>query len=892
MPLVLSPGTRFGPYEIGAALGAGGMGEVYRARDPRLGREVAIKVLPAAWARDAERLRRFETEARAAGQLNHPNILSVYDFSVHEGTPYLVTELLEGESLRERLTPPVAIPSRKAIEIAAQIARGLAAAHAKGIVHRDLKPENIFLARGGQAKILDFGLAKVNAPVSDDAVTMAAHEVTSAGSVLGTAGYMAPEQVRGEAADARSDLFSLGAILYEMVAGKRAFLKATAVETMSAVLKEEPPEAAVIEPGLQRVLDHCLEKDPAARFQSARDLEFALAALGGSTSMQAALPAPRRRRTWLPAIGMGGLIIGGLLVYFFVRPSAPAPQAAVRFSIPAPAGGNLPGGGLALSPNGTQLAYIAGNSIGVDQLWLRHMGALDARPLPGTIGSEWPFWSRDGRHLGFFASTGLAVMDVASGAVQPLESSPVQVARGATWGAGDMIVYQSAPTGSLLKMSAQGGTPAPASTGTAVGGTDRWPQFLPDGKHFIFLRFNAHEGDGTLLEASLADSTPHVVAGVPKLESQVIYADGSLLYSLDGSLTAQPFDWRGGKTTGSPRSLAIPLTPMGLAGATSALALTAGNGLLAWDQAGQPLTQLVVVDRSGKVLRTVGTPARYLGWSLSPDGKTISASRVDSDAKADAIWLMSASTGAPRRLTFVPGQYQFPVWSPDGQWLYYGLAPGGVINMYRKRTDGAGAAEQLTQSLYSATPYSLSPDGKLLLFSTLNGPHYDLHLRTLSPTGQPSVPDQLLQPGAGYAQFSPDAHWIAYSTDVARPEEADAFVMPNPPDSSRWQVSPANGTSPMWSADGKTLYYQSGQQLMAVHVLPAHGGAFAFSAPQVLFVMPSRQILAYYGGYQALYAPFPDGKAFLLGEPANTAGAASGITVVTDWPRALAHERL
>lgn len=878
-----------GSFEVSERLGAGGMGEVYRARDPRLGREVAIKILPAAWARDAERLRRFETEARAAGQLNHLNILSVFDFSVQEGMPYLVTELLEGESLRERLTPPVALPARKAVEIANQVARGLAAAHAKGIVHRDLKPENIFLTRGGQAKILDFGLAKVTAPVSEDAVTVAAGEVTSAGSVLGTAGYMAPEQVRGEAADARSDLFSLGAILYEMIAGRRAFQKATAVETMSAVLKEEPPESATIEPGLQRVLDHCLEKDPAARFQSARDLEFALAALGGSTSTPAAaLPAPRRRRTWLaPAVGLTGLVIGALLVYFFARPAAQAPQALVRFSIPAPAGGNLPGGGLALAPDGRQLAYVAGNSTGVDQLWLRHMGSLEARPIAGTTGAEWPFWSPDGTHLGFFASNGLAVMDVASGAVRSLESSPVQVARGASWGSGNTIVYQPVPTGPLVKISAQGGTPAPASAGTAAGGSDRWPQFLPDGKHFIFLRFNAQEGDGTLLEASLTDSTPHAVAGVPKLESQVIYADGSLLYSLDGSLTAQAFDWRSGKASGTPRSLAIPLTPLGLAGATGALALTAGNGLLAWDQSGQPLTQLVVVDRSGKVVRTLGAPARYLGWSLSPDGKTISVSRVDSEAKTDAIWLINAVSGAPRRLTFAPGQYQYQAWSPDGQWLYYGLAPGGVIDVYRKRSDGAGAAEQLTHT--EAAPNGLSPNGKLLLFSNLNGSHYDLRLRVLSPQGQPAVPDQILQAGAGYAQFSPDGHWIAYSTHVARPEEADVFVMPYPPNSSRWQISPTSGTSPMWSQDGKTLYYQTGQKLMAVHVLPSRGGAFAFSAPQMLLTMPSRQVAAYYGGYQALYAPFPNGKEFLLGEPANSAGTVTGITVVTDWARALGH---
>ncbi|MGH9484825.1 MAG: protein kinase domain-containing protein [Terriglobales bacterium] len=880
-----------GSFEVTERLGAGGMGEVYRARDPRLGREVAIKVLPAAWVRDAERLRRFETEARAAGQLNHPNILSVYDFSVDAGTPYLVTELLEGESLRERLTPAAALPARKAIEIAMQVARGLAAAHAKGIVHRDLKPENIFLTRGGQAKILDFGLAKVTAPVSDDAVTIAAGEVTSAGSVLGTAGYMAPEQVRGEAADVRSDLFSLGAILYEMVAGRRAFQKATAVETMSAVLKEEPP-AAAIEPPLQRVLDHCLEKDPAARFQSARDLEFALAASEGtSTSLRAAVgPVRRRRPALVPwAVGLAGLLVGGLLVLLFSRPTAPAPSTAVRFNVPAPAGGNLPGGGMALSADGTQLAYVADDSSGVAQLWFRPMGGLGARRLPGTVGAEWPFWSPDGTHLGFFAGNGLAVMDLASSAIQMLAAGPVQLARGGTWSSGDMIVYQPSPTGPLMKISAQGGSPAPASAGTPPDGTDRWPQFLPDGKHFIFLRFNAHEGDGTLFEASLADSTPHVIAGLPKLGSQVIYADGALLYSLDGSLTAQSFDWRSGHVTGSPRSLAVPLTPMGLAGATGALLLTAGNGLLAWDKSGQPLTQLVVVDRRGKPVRSIGAPARYLGWSLSPDGQTISASRVDPQGKSDAIWLMNAITGAPRRLTFALGQYQYQAWSPDGQWLYYGLAPGGVINVYRKRTDGAGAAEQLTHAQHGAVPNGLSPNGKLLIFSSLNGAQYDLRLRVLPASGQPSGPDQSLQPGAGYAQFSPDGHWIAYSTHTARPEVADVFVMPNPPNNSRWQISPTNGTSPMWSQDGKELYYQAGQELMEVHVRPAVGGAFAFSAPQALFAMPARPVAAYYGGYQALYAPFPDGKEFLVGDPVNAAGTVTGITVVTDWPRALGH---
>ncbi|MGH9467762.1 MAG: protein kinase domain-containing protein [Terriglobales bacterium] len=324
------PGTKLGPYEIVAPLGAGGMGEVYRAHDSRLNRDVAIKILPAGVAGVAERRRRFETEARSAGQLSHPNILAVHDFGVSDGVPYLVAELLEGETLRSRLTPAVALPPRRAVEIAVQVARGLAAAHARGIIHRDLKPENIFLTREGQVKILDFGLARIAAAVSDEAVTVAAPEGTSAGQVLGTAGYMSPEQVRGLAADARSDLFASGAVLYEMLAGRRAFQRDTAAETMTAVLKEEPaaltPAGGGLDPALQRVVDHCLEKDPAARFQSARDLEFALAALTGGSSTRAQAgrnwPAPPGRGRLLPALtGLAGLIAGAVAVYFLARPA-------------------------------------------------------------------------------------------------------------------------------------------------------------------------------------------------------------------------------------------------------------------------------------------------------------------------------------------------------------------------------------------------------------------------------------------------------------------------------------------------------------------------------------------------------------------------------------------
>ncbi len=395
----MQAGTKLGPYEILAPIGAGGMGEVFRARDPRLKREVAIKILPAAVASDPVRLRRFETEARSAGQLSHPNILAVHDFGVADGVPYLVTELLEGETLRARLSPPVALPPRKAIEIAQQVARGLAAAHAKGIVHRDLKPENIFLTREGQVKILDFGLAKAAAAVSDDAETVATADLTSAGQVLGTAGYMSPEQVRGLAADARSDLFALGAMLYEMLAGRRAFRRETVAEMMTAILKEDPP-ALEVEAALQRMVDHCLEKNPAARFQSALDLEFALAALStGSatrTGTAPALPSTRRRSAVvLAAAGVACFVAGGVAVWGLARP---APQRWTDSAVTSYAGVQAQP---ALSPDGRSVAFTS-NQDGHYNIYVALLGG--GNPVEITHGPNLkmrPAWSADGTTVAY-----------------------------------------------------------------------------------------------------------------------------------------------------------------------------------------------------------------------------------------------------------------------------------------------------------------------------------------------------------------------------------------------------------------------------------------------------------------------------------------------------------
>jgi eukaryotic-like serine/threonine-protein kinase len=496
----LQPGDRLGPYEIMSALGAGGMGEVYRARDPRLGRDVAIKVLPSAVAADVDRLHRFEQEARAAAALNHPNILAVYDVGADANTTFIVSELLEGETLRERMkSGPVA--ARKAIELALQLARGLAAAHDRGIIHRDLKPENVFVTRDHRVKILDFGLAKLTqdrAPAEVSAVLTVLSSPTQPGVVLGTVGYMAPEQVRGLPVDQRADLFAFGAILYELLSGLRAFSRETPPETMAAILNEDPPElsvaAAAIPPALVRIVDRCLEKSPSARFQTASDLAFSLESLsdGSSASASIATPAGSQRtyKPWL-AWAVAALLVATLapLAYRHVRERRATPSP-VRFQIPPTVEFGGPGN-FGLSPDGRHLAFVGRGPDGVTRLWIRTMDSLEVRPLPGSEANEStppPFWSPDGRFVAYDAGGKLKKLDVSGGPPQVLCDLP-SVAVGGTWSRdGDIIVGNI--TGGLLRVRETGGAASPVTTLDSSRKEEfhMLPSFLPDGRHFVYLR--------------------------------------------------------------------------------------------------------------------------------------------------------------------------------------------------------------------------------------------------------------------------------------------------------------------------------------------------------------------------------------------------------------------
>jgi eukaryotic-like serine/threonine-protein kinase len=556
----LSPGFRLGPYEILAPLGAGGMGEVYRARDPRLDRDVAIKILPPSFSADPEFLRRFEQEAKAAAALNHAGILAVYDVGQHEGSPYIVSELLEGETLRARMTG--ALPVRRAVEYALQVAQGLAAAHEKGIVHRDLKPENIFVRADGRVKILDFGLAKLAGPTpsaGDGSVPTVAID-TRPGVVMGTVGYMSPEQVRGEPADHRSDIFAFGAILYEALSGQRAFARDSAAETMTAVLREDPPDLSALErkipPALSRIVDRCLDKSPAARFQSAHDLAFALEQLPAhSGSSEAAAASRRRVPGWLPWGLFAAATIGWITTWVVGRTTA-GPGAAdpppVRFQIQAPGPVSFTGSGnyIAVSPDGSRMVLVAANASGPQMLWLQSLDSLTAIPIPDTERATQPFWSFDSRYIAFFADGKLKRIAAGGGPAQPVCDAVPQLVTGATWSRDGTILFSSFG-GPIFKVPASGGQSTPASLMDSSDPSEAhmYPQALPDGRRFLFYRRSVSAERNGIYVQSVDSTDTRLVA---RASSRFVHIPGYLLYARDGLLLAHPFDADSATTSGDP----------------------------------------------------------------------------------------------------------------------------------------------------------------------------------------------------------------------------------------------------------------------------------------------------------------------------------------------------
>ncbi|HJZ81565.1 MAG TPA: protein kinase, partial [Pyrinomonadaceae bacterium] len=718
----IDPGTRLGRYEIRAKIGEGGMGQVYRARDEKLNRDVAIKVLPAELSENDDRLHRFEQEAQAAGALNHPNVLAVYDVGVHERSPYVVSELLEGETLRDFLGQrrPAA---RKSIDYATQLAQGLAAAHEKGIIHRDIKPDNIFITKDERVKILDFGLAKLAQPSGQDfgQTEIATRKVrTDPGTVMGTVGYMSPEQVRGTAVDHRTDIFSFGAVLYEMLSGRRAFRGDSAIETLNAILKEEPSELSAsnsnIAPALERVVWHCLEKSPERRFQSASDIAFALESLSGVTSQQtqtlirsSARPGALtpERLVWLSVCAIL-LVIAAVFAFAFLTRS-PAAGSAIRLALTIPERTSL-AAGITVSPDGSRVVFAASNSDGKRFLWIRPLDSLVAQPLPGTEGAAAPFWSPDSRYIGYFANGKVYKIDAAGGRPQAL--CDVREAGGGAWNRDGVILFAD-PDG-LYRVPAQGGTPVLATRRDPKEEAHRWPYFLPDGRHFIFLG-DAPTTENHHIRVGALDSTDTQI--LFSAVTRIVYSPpGYLLYVSQGALVAQGFDAGKLKVSGEPMTIAEHVTQV--ADNHDFDFSVSDNGVLAY-QTGSNLSQLTWFDRTGKKLGTVGDPESYDSFALSPDGQRAATGLLDADGRQSDIWLLDLSRGTKSRLTSAPTSEGHPVWSPDGTQILFSSnrEADRHFNLFTMSVNGAGDDKLALKADADDIPTSWSPDGQNVLFN-------------------------------------------------------------------------------------------------------------------------------------------------------------------------------
>jgi serine/threonine protein kinase len=896
--MTIAAGTRLGPYEIIAPVGAGGMGEVYRARDTRLGRDVAVKVLPSSYADNQERLHRFQQEASAAGALNHPNILSIHDIGTHNGSPYVVSELLEGETLRERLNGGV-LSSRKAVDYARQIAHGLAAAHEKGILHRDLKPENLFLIKDERVKILDFGLAKLTGAADVQAQTdIPTRRIdTDPGVVMGTVGYMSPEQLQGRAVDHRSDIFSFGAIFYEMLSGRRAFHGESAAETMSAILKEDPADLSEtnknIAPALERVVHHCLEKNREARFHSASDLAFALEALSGATSISgqtatAIAPAwerPRRRErlVWIGATGLLGLALLAALPFVIAHfRSRPAIENhPTRFFVFPPEKATLIGGGQHISPDGLRLVYVANDADGKRLLWTRSLDSLTAQPLPGTESAGNPFWSPDGRFVGFFAAgSKLKKIEVNGGPAQAL--ADIQAGGGGTWNRDGVIVFARSFSDRLYRVPATGGssTPVTALDESRKEGAHIWPYFLPDGRHFLYLARSAQRENTGIYVGALDSNERKLLINA---DSSAVYAPpGFLLFLRERTLMAQAFDANKLQLTGE----AFPIAEQVGFNAVNGRAFfsVSETGVLTFLSSSTPNTQLAWFDRRGKQLALVGAPAADTGLRLSSDEKRLAVSRIDPQTATADIWLIDLARNNPSRFTFDPANESSPVWSPDGSRIVFASNRGGVVNIYQRLSNGTGNDELLLKFAEPTGPHDWSPDGKFILFGVLS-PKTNVDLWFLPVSGD-QKPTPFIQTEFSEIQgrFSPDGRWVAYASNESGPFQV--YVQSYPTSGGKWQVSTGGGAQPQWRHDGKELFYLApDRKLMAVEV-NSTGPTFVAGVPQPLFEAHVVAIFPGGAGTGPYYAVTGDGQRFLLNTLAGDSTPVP-LTIVLNWTAGL-----
>jgi len=854
------------------------MGEVYKARDTRLERTVAIKVLPEHLSKSEEVGQRFEREAKTISALSHPHICALYDVGREGAVEYLVMEYLEGETLAERLARgPVAF--EHTLRYGIEIADALDRAHRQGIVHRDLKPGNVMLTKSG-VKLLDFGLAKVIPPAGSPQATSLptqAAPVTQAGTVLGTFQYMAPEQLEGKEADSRTDIFALGAVLYEMATGRKAFFGTSQASLISAIMTSEPAAISTVQPmtppALDRVVRTCLAKDPEDRWQSARDVasELKWIAQAGSSagiSAPAAAPGKTRERIWQAVAAFAVVGAAALAVRSGTRHSSLSPP--LRTSIVLPPGLHLDteNASIALSPDGRRIAIAASGPDGRRKLWLRSLDRLEVQPVPGTDDATYPFWSPDSRTLAFFAGRKLLRTEISSGSVQTI--CDATDARGGTWSRDGRIVFAAGPFGPLSLVPAAGGTPVAVTRVDQKTGTHRLPHFLPDGKHVLFFSGTGVDAKDNAIFCLDLDSGK--VSIVAKENSGGVFAQpGALLYHRGSTVFAQPMDANSLRLTGSATPIAEGVwfnIPRWVGHFTAS-----DTGLLVFGGASPTQKyQLAWFDSDGARLAVVGEPEYFREQyvSVAPDGKTIAASIADPGGRSD-IWLYDAARGIKTRLTFeAAGGYQ-PQWSADGKQIAYSDANSNVVI---RATDGASPARTLlAQAQGNPENGGLSPDGRSLTLSYDQGRNgTDIFLLSTSGGGAPQP--MVVGPGNQRAgRFSPDGRWFSYVSDESGRDEL--YVIPFPGPGGKWQVSSGGASESVWLKNGGAIaYWQAGENRFYTVDFRTRGVEADIGAPRPLFGGRSIPNVA--------MSPSPDGKRFLLAVPAEGA-APYTLTVVSNW---------
>ncbi len=856
-------GSEIGPYRIQKMIGAGGMGEVYLAQDKRLGRQIAIKILPSEYAADPARVHRFQQEARAAGSLNHPNVFVIHDVGINRGLPYIASEFLHGESLREHLSRGKPALS-KTLDIAIQTARGLAAAHMHGIVHRDLKPENIFITSDGQIKILDFGIAKLT-----ESSPTAEPSLTNPGMILGTVGYLSPEQVRGESAGPSSDLFSFGCVLYEMLSGNRAFAKETPAETMAAILREEPSELAdlaQVPPLLIRILRHCLEKSSSERFQSARDLAFSLENVTSPGVARVTNPKTPRLASlpWWLAAAFAVATIGLSVSLFSHKPSAPA---LLRFEIPIPDDPTSGSPSLAISPDGKNLAFMAMGPQGKPILWARALDAADAHPVPASEDSEYPFWSADSRYVAFHKGDQLRSLEVSSGAEQILAN--VRGVVSGSWNQDGVIIIGTA-SGPLLRLRSDGEAPVAVTKLSAQIGerSHVWPTFLPDNRHFIFSVVASSLDRSGVFVASLDNPEPKpLITGVNT--NAAFVAPGYLLYARQGTVIARPFDSSSLRFTGREFPVADKVRLYYGYTAFSA----SQNGTVVFRPSQQSRFQLVWFDRSGKRLGPIEDNVDKK-WSesllplspvLSPDATQLAMVQFQPSNGAYGIWVASLVRNLQFPVTDIRNA-EYAVWSPDGRSIAYSASPsGGARDIFMKRLDETGIGKLVYHSATDKRPVDWSPDGRDLLF-LMNDPqgHAGLWFASLGEGGPSAVtPVSGVPADVMQARLSPDGRWLAYAVEEFG--SAIVYVQDFPNGVMRVPVSEKGASDPQWSHDGRELFYLSAHDdLESVSIRENPNGGLTAGVSKVLFKTPSVGA--------GPYTVTPDGQRFLIQAPTENNG--------------------